>query len=47
MAKTNIVHTKIKGFLHGFRTGLGNPDTNCGTSVGSPQVSVVNEGYMT
>ena len=34
------------GFLHGFETGLGNPDTSCGTSDGSPRMSVANEGHM-
>ena len=35
------------GFLHGFETGWGNPDTSCWTSVVSPRVSVANEGDMT
>ena len=30
-----------------FETGQENPDTSCGTSVVSPQVSTVNEGDMT
>jgi len=35
------------GLLHGFETGWINPDTSCGPSVISSQVSIANEGGIT